>query len=219
MGLVMPFGKYAGTPLGQVPVDYCAWAVGNLKHLDADLQAALRKEMADRQVEFMYYARAPFRAALLPVGTLKPEVAWVRFLARNGVMSKEAVPAYPLTPAVYARLFWAKRRTEDLVLRKRATTQDLATQEAVLGPISAYVGLWLPLADVKEAVCVRGDDLATTQESAAHLPDGPNPAPPENSTIYVVKWSVKYGYRCLTDENGAERPARPLRNPRPARPA
>lgn len=214
MDLVMPFGKYVGTPLSQVPVDYCAWAVGSLKNLDADLKAALRKEMADRQAEFMYFTRAPFRAVMLPVGTSKPEVAWVSFLGRNGVMSKEAVPAYPLTPTVYARLFWATRRTEDLVFRKRAATQDLAAQRSILGPISAYVGLWLPLADVEEAVRIVGDEAATTQGPIVRYPDGPAPVLPENGITYVAKWSAKYGYRCLTDENGIDRSARFARKPR-----
>ena len=41
--VIYPFGKYKGTPVSQLPLQYCQWALQNMKKLPANIKAALQE--------------------------------------------------------------------------------------------------------------------------------------------------------------------------------
>jgi hypothetical protein len=59
----MPFGKYRGWLLGEIPASYLCWCLEECDSIRPDLRAAVREELADR------FGRrpAPRRAGLDPV--------------------------------------------------------------------------------------------------------------------------------------------------------
>jgi hypothetical protein len=44
----MPFGKYKGEPLGEIPSGYLNWALQNCRNLDPWLRVAIRRELERR---------------------------------------------------------------------------------------------------------------------------------------------------------------------------
>ncbi len=46
----MPFGKYFGVPLSEIPVDYLQWVLNNMNDLDTDLKWTIRKQL-NRQLQ------------------------------------------------------------------------------------------------------------------------------------------------------------------------
>ena len=49
-GFVMPFGKYKGTPIADLPVHYLQWALENMEHLDTRLRNEMENELALREI-------------------------------------------------------------------------------------------------------------------------------------------------------------------------
>jgi hypothetical protein len=65
---MLPYGKFKGKPLGEVPVPYLRWARDNLGNLSRALQKAIRAEIARRS------APTPARTPL-PLAQPTPEPA------------------------------------------------------------------------------------------------------------------------------------------------
>lgn len=182
----MPFGKYKGLPIEQIPVEYCAWVLGNVSALHPGLASALRQQIADKQEEFLYF-RKSLHSVLLPVGATPPVSVWCQFFTARSTPPPEA--AYLLTPATYAGVFWHVRSWEyqyHCGLIKEAT---LRTYHEELTRMDSYAKSWFdPDHVIRERQ--RVGRMYCNKGEVEKFCD-----PDEGSAVYVAVWSKRHGFR------------------------
>jgi hypothetical protein len=49
MGMTMPFGKYKGEALADIPGDYLQWVLENCTNMKRELAVEIRNELAERE--------------------------------------------------------------------------------------------------------------------------------------------------------------------------
>lgn len=54
MKRVMPFGKYRGLPIKDIPPDYCHWLLNNGYDLEDDLVEGIKQALHGRRLEYLY---------------------------------------------------------------------------------------------------------------------------------------------------------------------
>ena len=75
----MPFGKYRGRPLSEVPTDYLKWLL-RLSNLSDDLREAVRAELKDRPPEYRKFEIPPLPEPIIPPydSLMRTLTAWMR---------------------------------------------------------------------------------------------------------------------------------------------
>jgi len=191
LSLAMPFGKYAGRPLSEIPPSYCAWAVRNLANLHPDLKAALKEEMLNRKESSVYFTVPQFRFFELPTGPTAPEVAWCQILERDGVLSKDPVKAYLMTARTWAIVFWTHRALQTRNLQGYQV-DNLEFWEQQVTRLWPHVELWFSPHLINQAIQEVG--RATTAPRFVTEGEPAEGEPAEGSQVYSVRWTPGKGY-------------------------